>query len=187
MIKSTRAIWTIMLVLVLLLMTGCSDSGEGGDYPIEHIDEDPDSPRDFLISDQFPYPGKKTDCTVLDKPPNFTYSIYIYIINVGENWKKNDVRNISVTYYDNTSPGVKIEYDQFSVLEYNNLTYIRVDNVNYPQDARGYFRVTGEIEQGNNHWYPRHALSNLFNYGDPGDIPLPINRDYILYEKEYVD
>lgn len=188
MIKSTRAIWTIMLVLVLLLLAGCSGSTEeGGGDPTEYLDEDDPKTRTFsIVSDRFPYPGKKEERIVSDQLPNVAYTIYIYVINPGEQWMSNDVRNVKVTYYDNTRPGVTVEYDQIFIEKYNKSTYIRVDNVSYPQNARGYFVIEGEVAQVNK-WYRKRVVSNLFNYGDPGDIPIPINRDYILYEKEYVD
>lgn len=186
MLKSTRIVWVIMLVLVLVLFTGCTTDPGDGDDGIEYSDDELESARDFIISDLFPYPGKKPDCTVLNKPINTNHSIYIYVINKGENWRKNDVRDIKVTYYDNTRPGETVVYDEIYVLKHQGNTYIRVDNIRYPVDARGYFRAEGEIKQGS-HWYAKSANSNLFNYGDPTSIPLPINRDYILYEKEYVD
>ena len=83
--------------------------------------------------------------------------------------------------------GVSIEYTPTFPLLYDNKTYIRVDNINYPYEAQGYFRVEGKIKQGV--WYSRSVNSNIFNYAEPNsDLPLPpINRGYFLYEKEYVD
>lgn len=77
--KTNKAVLAVLLVLLLLLFPGCgTNGGEGHDDDIDYIDHDPNSPRDFIISDLFPYPGKKPDCTVLNKPTNFTYSTYIY-------------------------------------------------------------------------------------------------------------
>ena len=188
MLKWTRVIWTLLLLVMLLLLAGCDNGDGGGGDPCDPDDDD-EKKRTFVIADtlQFPYPGKKEDCLISDKETNDSYYIFIYVINHGENWAKNDVRNIKVTYYDITRPGETVEYDQISIEKYDKHTYIRVDNISYPYDARGFFRVEGEIEQNKNKWYYRDVQSNDFNYGNPGGGSIPIDRDFILYEKEYVD
>lgn len=190
MLKTIRIIWAMMLLLLVLLLTGCANGdGSAGDASGDS-DDDLDKWRTFIVADedQFPYPGKKVDCIISDKPINTSHSIYIYVINHGENWAKNNVRNLKITYYDLTRPGVTVEYDQIHLQEYDKKTYIRVDNISYPYDARGYFRVEGEIEQGKNKWYYRDVKSKNFNYGDPdgGTQPPPMQKDFILYQKEYV-
>lgn len=188
--KKEKLVIMILLLCLLLSATGCATEPEGSggeDDPSDDVyDPDDTTPRFFAIADEFPYPGKDY-YYVFDKPTGVPHEIYIYVINNGGNWKENDVQNIKITYVDKTHSTVK-EYTDFHILENDkDKTYIRVDGIIYPDDARGYFIVEGDIKQGSKKWQHKTAQSNLFNYGDPPNEPPPVSRDNILYEKEIVD
>jgi len=186
--------WIVVIVLILLILSGCSDAtgGSSEDNGLDYEnDDDDEAPRTFVFSDEFPYPGKKNDCLILDKTPNVAHTVYIYVVNNGENWKGNDVRNIKITYIDLSRPGQSkvINSSQIHTLKdgkKNDLTYIRVDNVIYPDDAKGYLQIEGEIEQGKNKWYQKKLGSNSYNYGNPTSVIPPLNKDKVVYEKEIV-
>lgn len=190
--RTIGIVWSIFFVLFLSLLSGCSGTGGspgGGDIAYGD-DEDKNAPRYFVFGDTFDKDSSdKRDCFIADKPPNVPHTLYIYVINNGGQWKNNDVRNIAVTYYDNTRPGVTVPQSDIHILKdgkHNDQTYIRVDNVIYPHDARGYFLIEGEIFQGNK-WYSKRVSSNLFNYGDPDKVKPPLNKNNIIYEKEVVE
>lgn len=184
--RSIRLLWTILLLLFLFLLTGCSEGSDGGVIEYTGDDDSKDAPRYFIFCDNYPYPGKKEDCTITDKDPEITHTIYIYVINNGENWKDNEFRNVKLTYYD-IIRGESTVYEGDDIHYYisdkheNSYAYV---NVIYPEDARGYFTIEGEILQGGTHWYFKQEDSNLFNYGDP---PAPLDRNDVIYEKEIVN
>ncbi|NLI91833.1 MAG: hypothetical protein GX434_06370 [Peptococcaceae bacterium] len=193
MFKVRKLIGVLLLTLLLLLSAGCSEGspGEVNENDTNYHSDDDNAPRTFVFADQYPYPGKKAECTILDKTPNVPHTVYIYVINNGENWKDNDVRNITITYYDLTRPGVTVAINssQIHILKdgkKDDQTYIRVDNVVYPQNARGYFLIQGEIEQGNNKWYQKSVSSNQYNYGTPPPVQPPLKKENLIYEKEIV-
>jgi len=188
MSKAIRMLLTVMMVMILLVLSGCDDpEGQGGGGTGGGNEDDPNDPRTFIFADsnQFPY-EKKEDCVILDKQPNTPHTVYIYLINNGGSWKDNEVKNIKISYYDLSRGTITtIPQNNIHLLKYgkHDLTYIRVDNVSYPLNARGYFGIEAEVEQGNKKWYKKNVFSNQFNYGTPPPpTPPPITKDQIIYE-----
>jgi len=198
MFKSIRILWIIFLITALLLLPGCDNSGGdcesgGGGSGGEVSEDDPNNPRTFIFSDNYPY-DKKDNNIIRDKQPNSPHDFYIYLITNGGSWKDNDVKNIKVTYYD-LSRGTTLTIPSSQIHESSygrdDLTYIRVQSFSYSQNARGYFLIEAEVEQGNNQWYNKRVKSDpLFNYGTPPTTPPStplITKNDIIYEKEIVE
>lgn len=183
MFRISKLLRIILLSLMLSLIGGCSDGS------VPQPDDESNPFRTFVFSDSYPYPGKKADLSIDDQQVGVSHTIYVYVVNNGENWKANDLRNIVITYYDLThSETIEILPEQIHILESEDkgLTYIRVDNIVYPEDASGYFFIEGDIYQGNG-WVHREVSCEQFDYGDPPEIIPPSLRTNILYEKEIVN
>lgn len=143
--------------------------------------ENDDSPRTFAITDQYPYPGKFKS-TMRDQPVNTPFSLYVYIVNNGGQFKPKDAaRNVKVTLY--TEDGYELNSTPYKVIP-EGVGYVEFQ-LSWPESKHVILKVTGTIlKNGNDHKNETSsAQSNYFWIGDP----LPSAQSglgQVLWEKE---
>jgi hypothetical protein len=146
--------------------------------------ENDNTPRTFVISDQYPYPGK-FNSSVEDQSVGSFFSIYVYIVNNGGNFKPNDAaENVIVTLY-------KEDGTKLYSLTSNNIPegegYAEF-SVFWPEDEQVFLKVSGTIfKNGSDHNTQFVSVqSNVFWIGRPNPTPQP-GLGGLIWEKEIID
>ncbi|MGI6449515.1 MAG: hypothetical protein ACOX3R_04205 [Desulfitobacteriia bacterium] len=197
--RSTGFLGTLIIVLVLLLLAGCSDgtgAGTGENNGEGSTEGDVHANRELVFTDLYPCPDKDEQnlrrIHDFPEPESNLLTIYIYVVNHGLNWSNDDhVRPIdgnSITYHDLTNPESTSINDSMSVqvITEDKKTYIKI-TLNYDHNARGYFSFAGEYSNNGKDWYQISGISNQYIFGDPESVKPPLDKNRIIYEKEYVD